>query len=140
MYPQYGDARYVPEFGAAQGQLAMDPSASPVRYGYSPYFMAKDGRFSGMNMAPGMVQSYGGKPGAMVGHEGMYGQPGWNLAAVQGQPFMTHPGAKKPDYPFPGQVRKAKRKSVRTRWRNVCMTAFVLAVVVAIVSRELEGF
>ena len=109
MYPHYGDMRYPAEFGPGQGQMPMDPSVASARYGYSPYYVSKapdGGQFGGMGMIQRVGQPYGGKPGAMAAHEGMYGQ-GWG-SSMQSQAYIGHPGAKpamgKADYSFPGQV------------------------------------
>lgn len=109
MYPQYGDARYPAEFGPGHSQMPMNPSAGPVRYGYPVYYGSKgpdSSQFGGMSASQRAAQQFGGKPGAMVGQEGMYG-PGWS-SAVQGQTYLGPPGTKphmgKPEYPYAGQV------------------------------------
>lgn len=108
MYNYQGEARYPVEFGPGQGGLPMDPSAA-ARFGYPGYFPPKgpDGAAFDQNSVPQHAQQpLGGKPGAMVGHEGMYG-PGWG-AGTPGQGYGPGVGSGKPsgkqDYPFSGPM------------------------------------
>ena len=90
MFPQYGDVRYPPNFGPGQGQVPMDPTAGAGRYGYPGGYISKGpegGQYGGMNVSLRAVQPYGGKPGVMIGQEGLYGH-NWGPGAPN-QPFMN---------------------------------------------------
>ena len=105
MYAQYGDARFPAEFGPSQGQVPMNLSAGPGRYGYPGYYDPKgldSGQFSVVGMPRGGTRQYGGKPGAMAGPDPAYGYPAMQTAGYVG------PGSKQAmgemDYPYPMQV------------------------------------
>lgn len=92
MFPQYG---YMPgpDYGPSQGQMPVDPSATPGRFDYSAYYSHKGqpaSHYGGMAAAAG--HPYGGKPRNMTGADAMYVQ-NWSQM-MQGQGYIGAPGSK----------------------------------------------
>ena len=88
MYSQYDDTQYPhgQELGPVRGQITVDPSGSPARYPFMPYYGSKGPDSAQLAAAMSQRISYCGEFGGMGNPEAMYNQ-GWN-SMMAGQGYM----------------------------------------------------